>query len=725
MRTAPTSFRSRTHRILPIFLCLSLILCAASVPASADNANTSSYSFLHLPIVEEDPDSSSGRKTTWSCVYFGSYPSSEIVDGSWEPVDDYALPEGDLIRDDALYERLEAADWQDRYVELDGITYLRAGLGSAPSEDSIREQHYRPDPSRPRHYFRIQPIRWRVLDIKENRALLLADRIPDSVPFHDADEETSWDVSTLRIWLNGYGADANKQDFDYTGYGFIDRAFTAAEREAIVPTLLKNPANIDYGTYSGEDTEDLLFILSTEEVYGGADAKRYGFHGRNYDDPAKRFTSTLYAKYMGAWWSPVDEYAGNSFWFMRTSGYTPRSVTYVCDFGYIYNRGTLVTCGDAGVLPAMWIDLDKAEIADAGEAVSAEIMYPSNHEDTADSVPEIENPESIPDDAADTDSPVQDIVNPVTVPDESMPGGMYTVWNAVAFGHYPQTEILEEKAAARCPEPDGYTEVNPELFHALDTAAEDSAEEVLLDDIRYVRSGGRWFRCDPIIWRVLEVSDGTALLMADRCLDSVPYHAEYLDVFWENSDLRGWLNGTLEGDVLSCGTKSFTETAFTEEEFRSIVDSHVSNAANYYFGTACGSETRDKVFLLSEEEVCFSEAASRYGFRPDDAVADPGRRIIPTAYASARGAWKSELEETPGVGFWFLRTNGYTQDNVIYVGEKGYLYNRGIPVTCSDAGIVPAIRIRLDAAPIERAEDISSRQEKGTDLEKDTCLKLP
>ena len=28
---------------------------------------------------------------------------------------------------------------------------------------------------------------------------------------------------------------------------------------------------------------------------------------------------------------------------MRTSGYTPRSVTYVCDFGYVYSKGALVT----------------------------------------------------------------------------------------------------------------------------------------------------------------------------------------------------------------------------------------------------------------------------------------------------------------------------------------------------------------------------------------------
>ena len=81
----------------------------------------------------------------------------------------------------------------------------------------------------------------------------------------------------------------------------------------------------------------------------------------------------------------------------------------------------------------------------------------------------------------------------------------------------------------------------------------------------------------------------------------------------------------------------------------------------------------------------------------------------PTAYAAARGAWQSVNSATAGIGFWFLRTNGYTRDNVVYAGEKGYLYNRGIPVTCPDAGIVPAIRIRLGLSPVIRVEDISTR----------------
>ena len=674
---------SREQRF-PLKGFIAAVLCLCLVLSAWIPGNDASAEELYPPFVEPCSGSPTGTKATWKCVYFGAYPSAEVVDSSWNAVDDWALSEGDIIRDDPLYTRLTEAVWTDNAMVLDGVSYIRVGLDRAPDEAGSREQHYIWDYDRPWHYFVVSPIRWRLLDIREGKALLLADRMPDCVPFNVADEDVHWENCTLRSWLNGYGADANMLGIDYTGAGFIDRAFSAEEREAIVPGMCLNRNNRDYGTDCGADTTDRLFILSNDEVFAGETAGRYGFDpGTDYDDPAKRFTSTTYAKCMGAWWSPVEAYAGNSFWFMRTNGYTSHSVTYVCDFGYIYSKGTLVTCSDAAVLPAMWVDLDMARLEDAGETSSDEIIHfsPSSSENAA-----------------------YGISDPVVVPDSNMPGGAYTVWNAVAFGHYPQTEIVEKLPADGG---QGGIEADPALFAELEAACSGGQEEVALDGVRYLRLNGRWFRFDPIVWRVLEVSDGTALLMADRCLDCVPYHPEYRDVFWEDAGLRKWLNGSL--DTPPYGT-SFIDLAFTDDELRAIAVSAVPNASNHYFGTACGSGTRDRVFILSEEEVFCSEKAEKYGFCPSDAVPDTGRRLSPTPYAVTRGAWVSSDDGTAGTGFWLLRTNGYTRDNAGYVGEKGYLYNRGIPVTCADAGIVPVIRIRLGDAPYRPAQDISSRQ---------------
>ena len=49
------------------------------------------------------------------------------------------------------------------------------------------------------------------------------------------------------------------------------------------------------------------------------------------------------------------------------------NVTYVCDFGYLYNRGTVVSCDDAAVLPAITLDLSKATYQEAPPVYSTDI----------------------------------------------------------------------------------------------------------------------------------------------------------------------------------------------------------------------------------------------------------------------------------------------------------------------------------------------------------------
>ena len=191
-------------------------------------------------------------------------------------------------------------------------------------------------------------------------SLLLADLMPDTCPFNDSYKDTSWSECSLRQWLNGE---------------FLSRAFTDQERSVIEETDVKNAPNYYFGTDCGPDTEDRVFILSNKEVFASSLATDYGFYaGSGIDDAARRFRSTLYAKCRGAWWSSVTGYRGNSFWFMRTNGYTPSNITYICDFGYLYNQGTAVTCDDAAVLPALTIDLTKATWTTATPVMSTDIV---------------------------------------------------------------------------------------------------------------------------------------------------------------------------------------------------------------------------------------------------------------------------------------------------------------------------------------------------------------
>jgi len=316
-----------------------------------------SYQDLHSPWVK-DPSKTS-HFTRWECILFGSYPANEVVCEDFDAVDGYALADGDVIKDASLYEQLENAEWTDDETVIDGQRYHRLNGAGAVTCSTDREQHYRWADPEEWHYFVYAPMKWRILKISGTKAVLLADRMPDTCPFHDKDEDVNWSGSFLRQWLNNV---------------FFYRAFSDTEREAIVITNVENAPNSHYHTNCGPDTQDYVFVLSNNEVFASPLASDYGFYaGSGIDDSARRFRSTLYAKCRGAWWSSVEGYKGNSFWFMRTNGYTSSNITYICDFGYLYNQGTAVTCDDAAVVPAITVDLAKANYQTASPVASTDV----------------------------------------------------------------------------------------------------------------------------------------------------------------------------------------------------------------------------------------------------------------------------------------------------------------------------------------------------------------
>ena len=579
---------------------------------------------IHLPEKRPSDRASTGEETRWSRVYFGSYPSQEIVPTSWDGIEDYALQEGDVKKDDALYRTLSNAAWNDDGLTLDGVSYIRE-MGSFRDE----VQHYRDQGGY--HYFALQPLKWRVIAKEGRRYTLLSDKTIDCQPFHNLDEETDWSKSSLRAWLN-----------DEKG-GFYAKAFSEDEKKLIVTAKNANAHNDAYETYCGPQTEDKVYILSNDEVFASELSDQYGFYaGHGYDDPAKRFASTTYAKFHGTWYSPVTPYRGNSFWFMRTSGYTRRTATYICDFGYIYDRGTDNQCDDAGILPVIQVEAEPSIFSAIDEVSSLDILKPNGGEGKKN-----------------------------TCDVDAKPKQRSTM----TFGEYPQDEVLPSTTDD---DEDGII-LNPELYEQLENA--DWSHKVMIDEVEYRNLNDRYFAVEPIEWNILEEREGNALLFPTKGLDCVPYHNALESAHWEDSSLRKWLN------------EDFLQSAF-EQEAESILLTAVDNDNNFYFDTACGSPTKDKVFLLSEEEVFCSEKASNHGFACSDATHDPNRCAKPTRYALARGAWRSRKN---GNGFWMLRTNGYNSANAVYVGDVGDIYNRGMPVTCLDALIMPALRLSIPA----------------------------
>ena len=343
------------NRYISVRTLAFLLICCLPLLTSCSKEDDGEYQSS-----DADDEQPPQKVTRWECILFGSYPANEVVSGSFNAVDDYALVEGDVITDTSLYSQLEQAEWTDDDTELGGKRYHRLNGAGAVSCSTNREQHYRWTDTEKWHYFAYAPIKWRILKQTGDKAVLLADRMPDTCPFNDSYKDTSWSDCSLRQWLNGE---------------FFRQAFTEQERSAIEETDVKNDPNYYFGTDCGPDTKDRVFVLSESEAFSSPLAVEYGFSNSDSgNDPARRFRSTLYAKCRGAWWSPVDGYRGTSFWFMRSVGYTKANVVYVGESGDTYNRGIVVTCNDSAVLPAITLDLSKADYQPAEPVYSTDII---------------------------------------------------------------------------------------------------------------------------------------------------------------------------------------------------------------------------------------------------------------------------------------------------------------------------------------------------------------
>ena len=66
-----------------------------------------------------------------------------------------------------------------------------------------------------------QPIKWRVLSVNGDDAFLVADKNLDCQVYNDTYTSVTWETSTIRSWLNGYGAGANIAGKDYSSNNFF------------------------------------------------------------------------------------------------------------------------------------------------------------------------------------------------------------------------------------------------------------------------------------------------------------------------------------------------------------------------------------------------------------------------------------------------------------------------------------------------------------------------
>lgn len=163
---------------------------------------------------------------------------------------------------------------------------------------------------------------------------------------------------------------------------------------------------------------------------------------------------------------------------------------------------------------------------------------------------------------------------------------------------------------------------------------------------------------EGIEWLVLAKEDDTILVISRYGVDWQKYNGEETSTSWEKCTLRSWLN------------HDFFYSAFSENEQTIILTTTVSADENPEYNVNPGSDTQDKMFLLSilEADKYFNSNRER------------------TCRFIAQDAW-----------FWWLRSPGETLDNAATVDRDGSINKEGAQVNIVNILVRPAMWIDLSA----------------------------
>lgn len=680
---------------------------------------------LQNPVITPDDTMDAGQRVTYSCVWFGSYPQAEVVpEGSYAAVDADYLQEGDIIPDSALYAKLQTATWNDQNeTVLDGAKYRRMQRDDANTykDGSFGSYDWQGDAGS-FHYFKYEPIKWRVLSINGNDALLLADKALDGQWFHEeASYVSRWDQSQIRSFLNGYNGSANNGNKDYSGsscYSFSGSAFTESERSAIREEEV-SPDHVSYpASDGGAAVNDRIFLLSENEVYSST-AVNYGFEqSKDTVDEARQSRSSSYAKAMGISWYTNSAYAGNSNWWLRSPGATAKHAMYVRHDGYA-SYDSRVYDNVYAVRPALKINLSTSEYDYAGTVC------------TNGTVEKIDGGRT---EYGSGNAPSTGRVrNPIIFKDASAEAGQKVSYSCVWFGSYPQAEVVpsgEYKPIHSVYLQTGDIIQDDKLYASLNASASlpiwDENNEAVINGNKYRRirkedatssvdnqadryawntdenaETYHYFKYEPIKWRVLSTDGKTALLLSDIGLDDQQYNSRTsygLSNRWDKSQIRSFLNGYSAGEnfeSIDYSGKGFYGSAFNEKEQAAIYTETVSSEHIAYPSMNGGATTNDKVFLLADKDL-YGTASLDFGFTESSSINDEARRCQTSTYAKAMGSKWNTLSKYIGSSGWWLRSPGGLATNVVNVDDKGGAGNvsdvKGTVLT-----VRPALRIDLSS----------------------------
>ena len=203
------------------------------------------------------------------------------------------------------------------------------------------------------YYFKVEPIKWSILNEKDGKAFLRCVTILTKKGFDD--DSNIYKDSQIRAWLNGE---------------FYSTVFNSLQQNLILTTEVDNSARStnpnDYAHWyndgnnsrASENTFDKVFLLSLQELTTIA----YGFskHANDQSNPAggRRLSVTDYGRATGVFMDDTSRtYGIGAYWTRSPEYYTDDTAYIVQPYGHV-SVGYSVDSDYFSPVPAMWINLE-------------------------------------------------------------------------------------------------------------------------------------------------------------------------------------------------------------------------------------------------------------------------------------------------------------------------------------------------------------------------------
>lgn len=222
---------------------------------------------------------------------------------------------------------------------------------------------------------------------------------------------------------------------------------------------------------------------------------------------------------------------------------------------------------------------------------------------------------------------------------------------------------------------------------------------------KYEQDGDKGNGTEPIEWIVLDENEDNLLLISKYVIEEKPFNDTDKAVGWSGSTIRKWLN------------EDFIKMAFDDMQLEYIIETEIDNPGSKdYFkefdksiGIAGSKKTKDKVFLLSYEEVLKYYEPEKidkfcvYVHKDLITSATPysgidNKCLLMNEYEAfyKEEGWPQDCVDISGSG-WFLRSCGVNSNDVMSVGYDGavrgqYLeYGEDYENVTFEGGVRPAM----------------------------------